>query len=91
MRAALFAILVALLVGAACAHTPECKQRIDNCLRRCPPPPESTVRNMDSEIHQGQLVDGMNSCEHRCYDMCSATPDSRPGPIAPAESPTSPP
>lgn len=88
MRA--FLLIGVVLLGAACAHSPECKKRLDNCLRHCPPQPPSIDRQTDSEIRGTNLVDQRSDCERRCQLICVPTRDRGTEPIEPATGPTTP-
>jgi hypothetical protein len=91
VRVAEVAAVAALLTTLwSCGHTADCRRRIDDCLRSCPPAePRAVVPTIPGSR---EAQESPNECERRCSMICSPEPTAgRATPIEPASGPLEPP
>ena len=87
----LAALVVAVSTFAACAHSPECSERISNCLGHCPPPePRAELRGGEDGTRGWER---QTDCERRCQSLCGTTRAAAgpSQPVQPASGPLDPP
>jgi hypothetical protein len=76
--------LLASLILLGCAHTTECKSRINDCLRACPPHEEPALQQGDPRLNESARRP-QTTCEARCESTCQA--EASPRPVDPASGP----
>ena len=93
MRRALKLASVVLVAGGltltACAHTPQCSERISNCLGSCPPSEPQAV--LPSGAADRSPRERRTDCERRCQSLCQTSGPMGSRPADPAQGPFEPP
>ena len=64
-------LLLLTFVGNNCIISTECRERMNACLKTCPPVMDRQIQQHPN-LGDGRNCDARTGCERRCHEMCEA-------------------